>query len=55
MYRKVLVPLDMSRESEGVLGLVQRDLAWDGALILLHVIPPAMPTIMWALFSRRAR
>ncbi len=39
MYRKVLLPLDGSRESGRVLDMVERDLARDGELILLHVIP----------------
>ena len=40
MYRKVLVPLDGSRESEEVLSRLQGELAPDGEVILLKVIPP---------------
>ncbi len=40
MYSKVLVPLDGSRESEGVLALQEEALAPDGDVILLQVIHP---------------
>ena len=39
MYRKVLIPLDGSKEAEGVFDLVQEELAPDGQIILLQVIP----------------
>ena len=41
MYAKVLVPLDGSRESEGVFGPLQNELSAETRLVLLHVIPPA--------------
>ena len=41
MYQKILVPLDGSSESERVIGLVQGELAPNGAFILLQVIPPS--------------
>ena len=40
MYRKVLVPLDGSWESEAVFTSAPDDIAPDSELILLHVIPP---------------
>ena len=40
MYRKVLVPLDGSRESEEVLTQLQGELAPDGEVTLLKVISP---------------
>ena len=40
MYNKILVPLDLSEESEGVLPLVVDLLNPGGEGILLHVIPP---------------
>jgi CRP-like cAMP-binding protein/nucleotide-binding universal stress UspA family protein len=40
MYLKVLVPLDGSRESEGILALVKGNLTPGGEIILLRVIPP---------------
>ena len=40
MYNKVLVPLDLSQESEGVLPLVVDLLKPGGEGMLLHVIPP---------------
>ena len=40
IYQKILVPLDRSREAEGVLPLVQNILTPDGEVILLHIIPP---------------
>jgi nucleotide-binding universal stress UspA family protein len=39
MYRKVLVPLDRSKEAEQVLPIVQNMLTPDGEVILLHVVP----------------
>ena len=35
MYRKVLIPLDGSKESEGVFVLVRGELAPDGEVVLL--------------------
>ena len=40
MYGKVLVPLDGSKESEGVLAQFQGELAPDGEVLLLKVVPP---------------
>ena len=40
MYRKVVLPLDGSAESEGVFALIREELASDGTLIPLHVIRP---------------
>jgi nucleotide-binding universal stress UspA family protein len=39
MYQRILVPLDKSHESEGVLPLV-RDHWGEGEVVLFHVIPP---------------
>ena len=41
MHRKVLVPLDGSEESEGVISLIQDEVVPNGELILLRVVPPA--------------
>ena len=41
MYQKVLIPLDGSKEAEEVFPLVQNELATDGEVILVQVIPPA--------------
>ena len=41
MYRSVLIPLDGSTESEGVFGQIRGELASDGEVMLLRVIPPA--------------
>ena len=46
MYRKVLVPLDGSRESEAVLPQLQGELAGDAEVILLKVIPPRTTHIL---------
>ena len=40
MYKKVLVPLDQSSESEEVIPLIEGELAPDGEVILLQVVPP---------------
>ena len=40
MYQKVLIPLDGSRESEMVIPKIQPELAEDGEVILLKIIPP---------------
>ncbi|MFQ5872271.1 MAG: universal stress protein [Dehalococcoidia bacterium] len=39
MYQKILVPLDGSKEAEGVLPTIQGLLSPEGQGILLHVIP----------------
>src|SRR3990172_8254576 len=39
MYRKVLVPLDGSKDAENVLPVVGRVVAPGGEVILLHVLP----------------
>ena len=41
MYRKVLVPLDGSLESEGVLSAIREDISSDTEVVLLKVIPRA--------------
>ena len=41
MYHKVLIPLDGSVASEFAFALIQREIAPDGEIILLNVIPPA--------------
>ncbi len=40
MYRKILVPTDLTDKSEAVLRLAKEQLAPDGEMILLHVIRP---------------
>ncbi len=40
MYTRVLVPLDGSREAEGVIAKIQPELTNDSQVILLKVIPP---------------
>ncbi|MFQ5872272.1 MAG: universal stress protein [Dehalococcoidia bacterium] len=40
MYQKILVPLDRSKEAEGVLPIIQGLLSPEGQGVLLHVIPP---------------
>ena len=40
MYKKTLIPLDGSRESEDVFPLIKEELAPDGEVILLQVLPP---------------
>jgi nucleotide-binding universal stress UspA family protein len=40
MYRKVLIPLDGSKEAEMVIPKIQPELAEDGEVILLKIIPP---------------
>ena len=40
MFEKILVPLDLSKESASVLPMVQEYLAPGGEGILLHIIPP---------------
>ena len=46
MYRKVLVPLDQSKEAEKVLPIVQSMLTPGGEVILLQVIPPSQTQMM---------
>ncbi len=41
MYQKVLIPLDGSKEAEEVFPLVKGEVAEDGELLLVQVIPPA--------------
>lgn len=41
MYQKILIPLDGSNEAETAFALVGREVAPDGEIILLKVIPPA--------------
>ncbi|MFQ6030479.1 MAG: universal stress protein [Dehalococcoidia bacterium] len=43
MYQNILVPLDGSKESEGVLPMIQDLPSLDGRLLLLRVIPPGEP------------
>ncbi len=40
MYTRVLVPLDGSKEAEGVIAKIQPELTDDSQIILLKVIPP---------------
>jgi nucleotide-binding universal stress UspA family protein len=40
MYRKVLIPLDGSKEAEMVIPKIQPELAEDSEVILLKIIPP---------------
>jgi nucleotide-binding universal stress UspA family protein len=40
MYRKVLIPLDGSREAEMVIPKIQPELTEDSEVILLKIIPP---------------
>ncbi|MFQ6027142.1 MAG: universal stress protein [Dehalococcoidia bacterium] len=46
MYRKILVPLDGSLESEQVLPLVEELITPGGERILLHVIPPCKTKVL---------
>jgi nucleotide-binding universal stress UspA family protein len=41
MYRKILVPLDGSKEAEKVFSLIKDEVAPEGTIALLRVIPPA--------------
>jgi len=52
MYRRILVPLDKSKEAEGVFRLVQDDLAPGGEVILLHVIQPGRTRSLGGMVSR---
>ena len=40
MYRKLLIPLDGSMESEEVFATIKEDLAPDTEVVLLRVVPP---------------
>jgi nucleotide-binding universal stress UspA family protein len=40
MYRKVLIPLDGSREAEMVIPKIQPELTEDAEVVLLKIIPP---------------
>jgi nucleotide-binding universal stress UspA family protein len=40
MYRKILIPLDGSKEAEMVIPKIQPELAEDSEVILLKIIPP---------------
>ncbi len=42
-YRKVLVPMDLTAESEGILPLADELLHPEGEGVLLHVIPSGLP------------
>ncbi len=46
MYRKILIPLDGSKESEGVFVLIRGELAPDGEVVVLQVIPPAKTQVV---------
>jgi nucleotide-binding universal stress UspA family protein len=41
MYQKILVPLDGSKEAEKVVSLIKDEVAPDGTIAMLRVIPPA--------------
>jgi nucleotide-binding universal stress UspA family protein len=41
MYRKILVPLDGSKEAEKVFSLIKDEVAPDGTIVLLRVVSPA--------------
>ncbi len=40
MYRKVLIPLDGSREAEMVIPKIQPELTEDAEVVLLKIVPP---------------
>ena len=46
MYQKVLIPLDESKEAEGVFPSVKDELSPDGEVILLRVIPPGRTRVI---------
>ena len=46
MCRKILIPLDSSKEAEGVFPLMREELEPDGEVILLQVIPPAKTRVI---------
>ena len=50
MYGKILVPLDLSEESEGILPMVQELLAPGGEGVLLHIISPGRTRLMGEFF-----
>ena len=41
MYRKVLIPLDASKEAEGVFAQIRDELTSDSEVILLQIVPRA--------------
>ena len=58
MYQKVLVPLDRSVESEGVLDVIPDLVSADGQATLLSVIPPGRTRslgelVVWARSRKR--
>ena len=46
MYRKILITLDGSKESQGVFDLIRGELAPDGEIVLLQVIPPGKTQVV---------
>ena len=46
MYRKVLIPLDGTKEAEGVFPLLEGDLAPDAEVVLLHVTLPVRSRVV---------
>ena len=46
MYQKVLIPLDESKEAEGVFPSVKGELSPDAEVILLRVIPPVRTRVV---------
>lgn len=51
-YRRVLVPMDKTREAEGVVPIVQNLLAAEGEVILLHVVTPSSSGPVTAGFAQ---
>ena len=46
MYKRILIPLDGTQEAESVVPVVKDELAPDGEIILVQVIPPAKTQIV---------
>ena len=46
MYKRILIPLDGSKEAESVLPIVKDELAPDGDVILLQIIPPGKTQVI---------
>ena len=46
MYRRILIPLDGSKESEGVFALIRGEVAPDGEVVVLQVIPAAKTQVV---------
>lgn len=46
MYNRILIPLDGSKEAEGVLPMIKDELAPDGEVILLQIIPPGKTQVI---------